>query len=213
MGSSHRVLVLGLAALLGSAWLWTGTSPDETEPAQLPAGSNAERQPARTLAPASAPEFQPWAGPHAAASASSPTQSETVIAGDESSDTLRLRLDAQRRLVIDEATRLDVEKLFALNEPVARIRKQRILEASLPPEAAREFAALMSRYDHYQEAQFQQLPPGQAVNSRADAMAQFDRLRALRVLYFGAPLAEQLYGAEEAQQLKLLAQFPIDPRP
>ncbi|WP_133703974.1 hypothetical protein [Roseateles toxinivorans] len=126
---------------------------------------------------------------------------------------MHLRLDAQQRLVMDEATRLDVEKLFSLNEPAARVRKQRMLEASLPPDAAREFAALMSRYDHYQEAQFQQLPPGEAAHSRADAMAQFDRLRALRVQYFGALLAERLYGAEEAQQLKLLAQFPIDPRP
>jgi hypothetical protein len=118
------------------------------------------------------------------------------------------KLDSQGRLELDETARLNVEKLFLLNEPPERARKQALVQASLPSGAARDFSELMARYDHYQAAMQLQLPT-KGIQGRTEALAAFDQLRALRVQYFGAALADRLFGSEEAQQLALLQRLPI----
>ncbi len=207
-------IALGTGLLAGAlgVFAWLGRDAAQVPPTP-PILSAADM--ARTLAQEPPAAGDPSPSTLAALAAQVPVASVTnpvaIMAGDEPSEMLMFRVDAQGRLVVDETTRLDIEKLFALNEPAERLRKQRALEGGLPPEAARELSALMARYDNYQEAQFQQLPPGQELRTRTEAMGQFERLTALRVQYFGAPMAEQLFGHEEAQQRELLASLPIEP--
>ncbi len=201
----HRLLVLLLLGLAGAALVFWPRS----EPSSLTAPVHSSS--AVALAAPSSLGAEVTA-PLAAASstlAAPPVQSAAVMAGQEPTEMLSFRLDAQGRLVQDERTRLDLEKLFVLNEAAERARKLGLLVASLPADAARELGELASRYGNYQDAMHAQLPPGQEVTTRAEAQAQFDRLRSLREQYFGAPLAARLFGAEEALVQAQVQELPV----
>ncbi len=207
----RRVVVGTGVALLAGALGLTAWLDQQAPPAAVPLSGSEMARALSLASPAAGPEST--AAPTSLAAASvQPVrrQSVSIVAGQEPSDMVVFRLDRQGRLVVDEATRLDIEKLFAQNEPAERLRKQQALAAALPPAAARELAALMVRYDNYQEAQLQQLPAGQPVNSREVALYELERLQTLRVQYFGTPLADRLFGSEEKQQRELLGQMPID---
>lgn len=136
--------------------------------------------------------------------------SRAVIAGQEPAEKIMFQINAKGRIVLDEEARLNIEKLYALNEPGERAKKHRDLEQSLPPAASRELTALMARYDSYQEAQLQTYPPGQELSSAAEGLLQLDGLHELRVQHFGAEAAAGFYGAEEKMQRELLVQMSLD---
>jgi len=201
----HRLLVLLLLGMAGVAFFfWPRSEPISlTAPAQSSSAA-ALAAPSSLGAEVTAPL------PSASSTlAAPPVQSAAVMAGQEPTEMLSFRLDAQGRLVQDERTRLDLEKLFVLNEAAERARKLGLLVASLPADAARELGELASRYGNYQDAMHAQLPPGQEVTTRAEAQAQFDRLRSLREQYFGAPLAPRLFGAEEALVQAQVQELPV----
>jgi Proteobacterial lipase chaperone protein len=210
MTHRHRAARYGLMAGLALAFtgaliaLWSDSEPNPPPELSTPAPQVAQ--------PSAPPSEGALALPVPATApvlaASSATQSIAIMAGQEPTEMLSFRLDAQGRLVHDERTRLDIEKLFVLNEPAERARKLALLQASLPPDAARELGELASRYGNYQDAVHEQLPPGLEVSTRAEAQAQFERLRKLREQYFGSPLAARLFGAEEAQTQARLRDLP-----
>ena len=137
-------------------------------------------------------------------------RSRAVMAGQEVAEKVEFQIDAKGHIVIDEQARLNLEKLYALNEPGERAKKHRELQESLPPAANRELTALMSRYDTYQEAQLQTFPPGQEVASAAEGLAHLDGLHDLRVQHFGAVAAAGFFGAEEKMQRELLLQMSMN---
>jgi lipase chaperone LimK len=155
--------------------------------------------PSSSATPATAP-------PESVALASS----REVIAGQEASDTVVFKVDTKGRIVTDEAARINIEKLFALNTTEALARKQRVLEESLPANAARELADLVDRYTNYAVAQRQTLPPGQEPASAAEGLTQIDVLHGLRVQYFGAAAAEGFFGEEEKIQRELLQLMSLE---
>lgn len=197
-----------LAAALG-LYLWAGSAPPPSP--SVPALA----QPSPLTQTPTQPS--PWAAhttePAAASAPARVTQSTPVIAGAEPAETVMFQLNAQGQVVTDEAARLAIEKLFALNDAPERQRKLRLLQDSLPPEAARELGALMARFDSYQEAQFQTLPPGQELRSLPEALNQLDRLSALRQQYFGTVVAAGFFGAEEKAQRELLHRMALDTTP
>jgi len=136
--------------------------------------------------------------------------SRAVMAGQEAEEKIEFQVDAKGRIVLDEQARLNIEKLYALNEPGDRAKKHRDLQESLPPAANRELTALMARYDSYQEAQLQTYPPGQELASAADGLVQLDGLHELRIQHFGVEAAAGFYGAEEKLQRELLVQMSMD---
>lgn len=136
--------------------------------------------------------------------------SRAVMAGQESAEKIEFQVNAKGNIVLDEQARLNIEKLYALNELGERARKYRELEESLPPAARRELIALMARYDTYQEEQLQRFPPGQELKSAAEGLAHLDGLHELRVQRFGPDAAAGLFGAEEKMQRELLLQMEMD---
>jgi hypothetical protein len=212
MHPSFRYPLMAIALLLGAAGLhaWLG-GPDaegrahtvaaEVTPTFLPQGPSAAATVQPAL-PASIPVVPP-----------APRQTVPVIAGAEPSETVVFQLTPEGQIVTDEAARLAIEKLFALNEAAERNRKLRLLQDSLPPAAARELGELMARYDAYQEAQYQTLPPGVELRSVPEALAQLDRLQQLRQQYFGLSVAAGFFGEEEKQQRQLLLQMAMDTTP
>ncbi len=137
-------------------------------------------------------------------------RSREVMAGQEPGEKMAFEIDAKGHIVADEDARLNMEKLFALNAPGDRVKKQRELEESLPPAAGRELSALLARYDTYQETQLQTFPPGQEMASPAQGLVQLDGLHELRVQAFGAVVAASLFGAEEKKQRDMLLQMALD---
>ena len=137
-------------------------------------------------------------------------KSLAVTAGKEEVEKVEFQMDAKGNIVVDEQARLNIEKLYALNEPGERAKKHRELEESLPPAANRELTTLMARYDTYQEAQLQAFPPGQELSSAAAGLAQLDALHELRVQHFGATVADGFFGAEEKLQRELLMKMSMD---
>ena len=114
------------------------------------------------------------------------------------------RVNAAGRLVLDEATRLNIEALFA------RTDRDRLAEAEqqaidpLPAAAGAQAAELLEQYDNYQQAQRQAYPPGVAPPTEEAALAELDGLHALRVAHFGPIVARALYGEEEASSRQLI---------
>lgn len=159
--------------------------------------ANAATNAAPAIASASAPEI---AG----------RRSRAVMAGQEVAEKVEFQVDAKGRIIMDERARLNIEKLYALNEPGERAKKQRELAESLPPAANRELTALMARYETYQEEQLQRFPPGQDLDSAAEGIAHLDALHELRIQRFGPEAAFGLFGAEEKMQRELLIQMSLD---
>lgn len=156
------------------------------------------------------------AGTSVAATSPPPTptvvgiSSRAVMAGQEPNEKIAFQLDAKGRIVLDEEARLNIEKLYALNEPGERAQKYRDLAQSLPPAASRELTALMARYDSYQEAQLETFPPGQELATASAGLTQLDALHELRVQHFGAEAADGFYRAEEKMQRELLLEMSKD---
>jgi hypothetical protein len=211
MHPSFRYPLMAIALVLGAAGLhaWLG-GPDAEGRAHAVA---ADATPAVTLlplGPSAAAPAQPALSAATPAVPPAPRQTVPVIAGAEPSETVVFQLTPEGQIVTDEAARLAIEKLFALNEAAERDRKLRLLQDSLPPAAARELGELMARYDAYQEAQYQTLPPGVELRSVPEALAQLDRLQQLRQQYFGLTVAAGFFGEETKQQRELLLQMALD---
>ena len=112
--------------------------------------------------------------------------------------------DAAGQLVTNEQTRLNVERLVALNSSGEMRRKLEELQRSLPAPAAQSLADLVERYTNYMQVARQTFPPGQAPSSEQDALTQISTLHDLRVQYFGPEAAQAMYGTEEETQRELL---------
>lgn len=150
------------------------------------------------------------AQPSSEQSVPSGVSSKEIMAGQEASDRIAFKLDAGGHIVTDEQARLNIEKLFALNTPEQRTAKQRELEDSLSPGAAREFADLMERYDNYQSASRQALPPGREMTTAEEGINEIEAQHTLRVQYFGADVAAGFFGSEEKVQRELLRLISLE---
>src|SRR5262245_25503536 len=133
-----------------------------------------------------------------------PAPSESVTDGGEDPSVIRFRVDAKGRIVTNEKARLDLEKLYALYGPAERQKKLEEVSQDLPPAAARQLAELLEQYKNYQEAQYQNFPPGREMVSPEQGLAEMDGMHALRVQYFGAEVTDGFFGEEEKIQRELL---------
>lgn len=130
-----------------------------------------------------------------------------------SDDTVPFTADAKGQLVTTEETRLNLERLVALNSPQdMQIKLEEILRI-LPPPAARRLADLVERYGTYTASLRQAYPPGEAPVSEQDAIAQIDAIHVLRTQHFGAETASALFGNEERTQRELLELMRLEKDP
>ncbi|MBI5925972.1 MAG: hypothetical protein HY836_10275 [Aquabacterium sp.] len=124
------------------------------------------------------------------------------------------RATAKGSLAIDQQTRLDVERIYALfprDEARAKLESQ---SSELPDQARRELKDLFQKYAQYAQAVTQTFPPEQNTGALDDATRQFNGLKDLRRQYFGEELAQNLFGEEEktAQELLELMRKQSDPK-
>ena len=121
--------------------------------------------------------------------------------------------DAAGQLITNEQTRLNVERLVALNSSGEMRRKLEEFQRSLPAPAAQSLADLVERYVNYMHVARQTFPPGQAPSSEQDALTQISTLHDLRVQYFGPEAAQAMYGTEEDAQRELLELMKLQKDP
>jgi lipase chaperone LimK len=113
-------------------------------------------------------------------------------------------MDSQGQLVTDEQTRLNIEKLVALNSPEELEKKLQDLSRTLSASAAQRLRELVERFQEYQTAARQVAPPGRPLSSEQEALTLIDTLHGLRVQYFGPEVAQAFFGEEESKQRQLV---------
>jgi len=123
-----------------------------------------------------------------------------------SSDELHSLFSADQRgdLVINETTRLSIEKLYALHTPEEREAKVNELSGVLPSEAHRQLVHFLDYFDKYVREAKIIYPPEAQTDSVDAALDQLDGLHDLRVSYFGADVAEAFFGREERVGRRML---------
>ncbi len=114
------------------------------------------------------------------------------------------RFNEAGQLVVDQATRVRVEALLALNEGQALTSRIDAELATLPAPAAAGARELLTRFEAYQTAQREAFPPSQAPLVPEEGLAQLDALQALRAAHFGADAAKRLYAEDDAVSRRLL---------
>jgi hypothetical protein len=173
--------------------------------------------PTETEAVASAPALQPNTRqpPQSASIAAGAAQGDTAPEYDPEQDDgqVAFKADANGRIVMNEKTRLDLERLYALYTPPEREAKMAEIAATLPPEAARQLYQLMEQYQNYQVAMFQVYPPDREMTSVEQGISQIDGMHGLRVQHFGEQATEAMFGAEEKLQRELYRQMEKEQDP
>jgi hypothetical protein len=181
--------------------VWTAQDEDVTSTPTQPSVSLPQEASGNTFPSDAAPTdvSQPAAQAMAA-------QSQTIPLEDEfSEDPAKMfKADASGKLVVAERTRINIEKLYALNTPEELHPKLELVAQSLPPEAYRQVVDLLDRYKNFTLAARQTYPPGTAPVTVEDAITQHEGLKALRAAHFGPEAAEAMYGREERLGRQLL---------
>jgi len=204
-----RVVLLGALLLALAVAGVTMFSLHRAPPADDGAGQASDVRPQPSTASAqesdarsATPESSSAAPEAATASTTLPDQSYEDEHSEEPAKMFRA--DAAGNLVLQERTRLNVEKLAALYTPEERQQRLAVIEQTLPPSAYRQLTDLLEQYDNFSRASRQAFPPGRAPATVEEAIEQHERLHALRVAHFGAEATEAMYGKEEAIGRRLL---------
>lgn len=199
------------AALIGLAglgmWAW-GPQPGTPDAGRNRDGVSAwfrPGSPGAALAPA------PSSGPKASDAGGEVGKPASPL------DTMILptfRANSQGALVMDQQTRLDVERIHALfprDEALIKLDRQ---SSGLPDQARRELRALYQQFSQYAQAVAQTYPPGLSNGTLEEATQQLKGLHDLRQQYFGPERAEALFGEEEktSQELLMLMRKQADPK-
>ncbi len=158
---------------------------------------------------------KPWELPSSEISTSGSTPESPAEKNMDIEDEIYTMFDVDKRdnLVLNEDTRLNIEKLTALNTPEELREKLRKFSVVLPREAYRQLVYLIDSYNNYMRASKDAYPPDKEVDTLEEALDELAGLHALRVKYFGAGAAEAFYGKEEKlnQQLMHLMALEADP--
>lgn len=112
--------------------------------------------------------------------------------------------DANGHLILNEKTRLNIEKLVLLNTPKELKVKREELSTILPPAAHRQLVRLTNNFINYMTAVMKKYPPGKELKTVSEAMKQHDGVHALRVKYFGPEASTAFFGEEEKLSRRLL---------
>jgi len=112
--------------------------------------------------------------------------------------------------VLDEQTRLNIERLVAQTEPHNLYAEASEQMENLPPSAARQAQELIEKFVIYQQAQRQIQPPDVAPVTEDEAVRQLQELHSLREVHFGAEVARRFYGKEESLAREMIEVIRIE---
>lgn len=120
-------------------------------------------------------------------------------------DTLKMfQADENDNLILNESTRLNIEKLYALNTPEELDVKLQKLSTVLPPIAYRQLVNLIDYFDKYMTASKEIYSSDIVPVSIEEALDQLDGLHSLRNTHFGSEIATLFFGEEETLNRQLL---------
>ncbi|HEX5355566.1 MAG TPA: lipase secretion chaperone [Aquabacterium sp.] len=202
-------ILSALTATLMATGLW-GLRPTTSDPT----ASSAQEGFASWFKPHSATPGPPADMTDTKATAHAQTASSKPASPLDTMILPTFRATSHGDLAMDQQTRLDVERIYALfprDEARAKLESQ---SADLPAQAQRELKDLFQKYAQYAQAVAQTFPPEQNSGSLEEAARQFNELKALRRQYFGDEQAQSLFGEEEktAQELLALMRKQTDPK-
>jgi hypothetical protein len=112
--------------------------------------------------------------------------------------------DEHGNLVLNETTRINIEKLYALNTPDELDEKMRKLSTVLPDTAHRQVVNLVDYFNKYTRDVKEIYPPDAEVETVEEVLVQLQGMHDLRKMHFGADVANTFYAEEEKMSLQLL---------
>ncbi|HPD57976.1 MAG TPA: lipase secretion chaperone [Smithellaceae bacterium] len=118
--------------------------------------------------------------------------------------------DEHGNLVLNETTRLNIEKLYALNTPEELDEKMKKLSSVLPDAAHRQVANLIDYFDKYTREIQEIYPPDVAPETVEEILVQLKVMHDLRKMHFGADVARAFYADEEKMSLQLIYLMAIE---
>jgi hypothetical protein len=143
----------------------------------------------------------------------SSTMPESAVEKDmEIEDEIYTMFDVDKRgnLVLNAATRINIEKLTALNTPEELKEKLRKFSVVLPPEAYRQLVYLIEDFKGYIAAVKGAYPPDAEIETVEEALDEMEGIHALRVKYFGAKVAEAFFAEEDKLNRQLLQLMALE---
>lgn len=207
---SYRLRLIAVAAVtaVAAAVWWPGTQSPQGDGA--PSVATSGNSPTRAAAPA--PPTPVWKVAASAATAAMPVLPvlPPLTVPAPAKEERAFRTDDKGRLVLDERTRLAVEKLVGLNGPESLPALVAQETSGLPAEAAAQASDLVERYGAYESARRGTFQPGTAPMVPEEGLAELAATSALRASYFGQDAAKRLFGAEEAVSKRLLEMMRED---
>lgn len=118
--------------------------------------------------------------------------------------------DEHGNLVLNETTRINIEKLYALNTPEELAEKMRKLATVLPDNAHRQVANLVDYFDKYTRDVKEIYPPDVEIETVEEIIVQLKGMHDLRQMHFGADVARAFYADEEKMSLQLIYLMAIE---
>jgi len=118
--------------------------------------------------------------------------------------------DERGNLVLNETTRINIEKLYALNTPEELEEKYRKLSEVLPETAHRQVVNLVDYFDNYTRNIKEVYPPDVDVETIDELLVELKGLHDLRRTHFGADVARAFYADEEKISLQLVYLMAIE---
>lgn len=146
----------------------------------------------------------------AVAAVTEPEHKEKADPGKQEEIYTMFQADAHGNLVLNESTRLNVEKLYALNTPEELAEKMQKLSKVLPEAAHRQVGNLVEYFDRYTTNVKEIYPPDVQPATLEEILDRFKGIHDLRLMHFGADVTSAFYAEEEKQSLQLLYLMAIE---
>lgn len=118
--------------------------------------------------------------------------------------------DDQGNLVLNETTRINIERLYALNTPEELEEKFRKLSRVLPDNAHRQVINLVDYFDKYTRDVKDIYPPDMEVETVEEVLVELKGIHDLRLVHFGADVARAFFADEEKMSLQLIYLMAIE---
>ena len=200
--NAFLITSLGALALVGGFVLFRSEAPIAARSPTKTVATAPVAAPAAAQGLQSAVPTVPGEATHAADTAAA-TEAVSNHESEQDDGQIGFKADARGHIVLNENTRLDLERLHALYSPAEREKKLQEVSATLPAAAARQLHQLMDQYQNYQAAAYQAYPPDREMTSVEQGVSQIDGMHGLRVQHFGEQATEKMFGAEEQAQREL----------
>jgi len=115
-----------------------------------------------------------------------------------------IQVNGQGKIVLNEKTRLAIERLHALNTPEELKEKLQEFLNVLPPDAHREVVKLLDNFEKYTN-DVKQISDNQATpETMEDSLKYLQKLHDQRVMVFGSDVAKAFFEKEESVNREML---------